>query len=452
MTAGMVIGLRPLADNSFFTHLATGRIILDSGSVPSTDPYTFTAPGEPWLVQSWLASVLYALVERLAGADGLRLLMGATAALLAGLGWRLTRPAQSLLPRLLLGVVFVAVGAGLWTERPLMIGLIALAFVVLAGEGALAPMWLVPVGWLWVNAHGSFPLGLAYLAVLTIGTRLDRGSATVEWRALRWLSAGVLLGAVSPLGPAVLTFPVELLQRQDVLRNVIEWRAPTFDSLSQRVFLLQLVLVMVALSRRPSYRHALIAGVFTAAALLGSRNLAVASVVFLPILASAAPEWGTLRTAQRSRVGTIMASGGLLLAALFAAERFQQRDFELRGYPIDLLAHLDEQGIDLAETRMATRDIVGNALELIYGPRRVVFYDDRFDMFPAEVSTAHLALVNGGPSMRGELDRYRIALVAWERTSATAQRLIVDPEWRVLYTDDSWILACLRGSAQKTSC
>ena len=30
--------LRPISDNSFFTHVATGRIILDSG-IPTTDPY-----------------------------------------------------------------------------------------------------------------------------------------------------------------------------------------------------------------------------------------------------------------------------------------------------------------------------------------------------------------------------------------------------------------------------
>ena len=64
--AGAAIGLRSLADNSFLTHLATGRLILDSGSVPSHDPYTFTAAGEPWTVQSWLASLLYAVAEDVA--------------------------------------------------------------------------------------------------------------------------------------------------------------------------------------------------------------------------------------------------------------------------------------------------------------------------------------------------------------------------------------------------
>lgn len=445
VTAGWVIGLRPLADNSFFTHLATGRIILDTGSVPSSDPYTFTARGASWLVQSWLASVLYASAERLGGATGLRLLMGATAAALAALGWRLARPAESVVVRLAIGAVFVAVGAQLWAERPLMLGLLALACVVLAADGGLDPRWLVPIGWVWVNVHGSFPLGIVYVVVVAVGARLDGRRPDRELRVLAWLVVGVLSGAVGPLGPAVLLFPFELLQRQEILRNVIEWRAPTFDSFSQRMFLLQLGLASLALVRRPSYRDGLVAAVFGAIALLGARNLPVASLVLLPVLASAAPTWGTLRSRARSPFASVLATLGVAAALLFGAVRLGQRDFELRGYPIDALAYLQAHRVDLTEHRMASKDVVGNVMELLDGPRGEVFYDDRFDMFPDAVSQAHLSLVQDGPTLRSDLARYDVELVVWERSSATGQRLIVDPAWRVLYTDESWLVVCRRG-------
>lgn len=446
VSAGWVIGLRPLADNSFFTHLATGRMILDAGSVPSTDPYTFTANGSDWLVQSWLASVLYASVERLGGAVGLRVLMGVVAALLTALAWRLTRPAAAIVPRLVIGVVFVVTGAELWSERPLMLGLVALACVMLAAEGALDARWLIPIGWAWVNVHGSFPLGLVYLAVLAAGTRLDGGAPAVELRALGWLTGGVLLGAVSPLGPAVLTFPFELLQRQDVLRNVIEWQAPSFDSLSQRTFLVSLALVVVALVRRPSYRAGLVVATFTAAALLGARNLTLTSLVFMPILAGAVPRWGSLRSDVRTPIAAALALVALSAGALFATVRLDQRDFELRGYPVDAVAFLLEQDIDLEAHHLAAQDVVGNFLELVEGPGRRVFYDDRFDMFPSEVSEAHLALASAGPTVRTDLERYDVELVLWDRVSATGQRLLVDPAWRVLFTDEHWVLACERGA------
>ncbi len=59
---GLSIGIDQISDNSFFTHLATGRLILSSG-IPHHDVYSFTAAGDPWVVQSWLASVLYGWID-----------------------------------------------------------------------------------------------------------------------------------------------------------------------------------------------------------------------------------------------------------------------------------------------------------------------------------------------------------------------------------------------------
>ncbi len=68
---GLSIGIDQLSDNSFFTHLATGRLILAHG-IPRHDVYSFTAAGEPWVVQSWLASLLYGWVDSWFGVVGLR--------------------------------------------------------------------------------------------------------------------------------------------------------------------------------------------------------------------------------------------------------------------------------------------------------------------------------------------------------------------------------------------
>ena len=444
VAAGLTIGLRPLADNSFFTHLSTGRLILEHGSVPSQDPYTFTAAGEPWVVQSWLASWLYATVEAVFGITGLRLLMGAVAALLAGLMWRLAAPAEALVIRLCIAGLAVAVGGELWAERPFMLGLVAMALAALCAEGRLDPRWLLPVGWIWANVHGSFPLGLAYLAVVALGRRMDGGSPLLELRALRWLAAGLVTGAASPVGPRLLTFPVELLRRQDLLSHVIEWRAPTFDSFSQRAFVVQLTLAILLLVRRPSYRAGLVVTVFGAAALLGARNLSVASLVFIPAMASSAPLLGTLRSAQRSRLAPHLGVVGLAVLVLLGTARLGQRDFELRGYPVDALAHLEALGVDTTIQRLATQDIVGNFQELVYGAQGRVFYDDRFDMFPDEVSAAHLALIDVTPDVRARLDEHAIDLVLWSRTGAITQRLVADPDWRVLYLDERAVVLCRR--------
>src|SRR5713226_2757624 len=64
--AGLVAGLRPIHDNSFLTHLATGRLLLH-GTFPRHDPYSFTAHGTSWIVESWLPSLGYAAIEKVLG-------------------------------------------------------------------------------------------------------------------------------------------------------------------------------------------------------------------------------------------------------------------------------------------------------------------------------------------------------------------------------------------------
>src|SRR5829696_8574637 len=108
------IGTSELHDNSFFTHFATGRLILDDGigrlwgGMP--DPYTFTSGGRNWVVQSWFASVLYAGSDDLAGAAGVRLLTAITCAALGIVMWHLTRAASSLIPRVALVGAALTIG------------------------------------------------------------------------------------------------------------------------------------------------------------------------------------------------------------------------------------------------------------------------------------------------------------------------------------------------------
>ncbi len=440
------IGLQPFSDNSFMTHLATGRLIVDLGHIPGADPYTFTAQGHDWVVQSWLVSLLLGGADRLGGEGAVRVLVALMTVAVFAVVWRLLRPAQGLLVKVGIASLAIGVGAMEWSERPLLVGLIAIGLVVLAGEGELDPRWLLPVGWIWVNSHGSFPIGLVYLVVVALGRRLDHLDASVELRAVRWLLGGILLAAVNPLGPKLLLFPAQLLQHQDVLRRVVEWQAPAFTEFGQRVFLLQVALAIVAVARRPRYRNALVVAVFVVAALLGARNVAVASIVLVPILAEAWPTIGSLKAGVRDGVARILAAAGVVMVVLVSVSLLQQGAYALDGYPTRSLRQIDTWEIDLEDVRLASIDRVGNLLELRDGPGRRVFFDDRFDMFPATVTKDALALNAGSPRSQAVLERYGIDLVLWPRTGALTSILAATGEWRSLYDgDQDWVLFCRVG-------
>jgi hypothetical protein len=441
------LGVRPLSDNSFFTHLATGRLILDTHAIPTVDPYSFTAAGQSWVVQSWLASLLYGVLDAWVGPMGLRVLTGVLAGVVGGLTWRLTRPAGSLIPRVGITAVVIAIGGVMWSPRPLLIGLVLLGLTLLAAEGGLDPRWLVLVFWIWVNTHGSFPLGLVALALLAWGRKLDHQDPSVEWRALKWAALGTVLGGINPLGPKVLVFPVELLGKSDVLQNITEWQSPNFNSTWSRLFLLQVVVAVLALARRPSWRAALPTVVFVAAALLGSRNIAVCTLVLVPVMARSLRGLGTLTGRDRSPVFGVALVAVLVGGAALLVSNLAQPDYDLSTYPVDAVAWLDQHGaIATPAARVATSDTTGNYLELLYGERAHAFIDDRVDMYPKDVVQDFVTLLHGQPGWREVLDQRQVDIVLWEIDEPLPQILRASDDWRTVFQDGHAVVACRRGT------
>lgn len=447
---GLSIGLDAISDNSFFTHLATGRLILDGDGIPRSDPYSFTAAGEPWVVQSWLASLVYGWLDSWWGLQAVGLLMGLTTALLAGLVWTLTRPATSLAGRILITGLVLGVGTSVWAPRPLLVGLVLFAVTLLVAEGRLPAWVLLPAMWVWVNSHGSFPLALVALACLALGRRLDGDPSTgPELRGLAWAAGGVVLGMVNPLGPVLVFFPVRLLQRQEVLSQIIEWQSPSFSSGWTRLFLAQVLLAVVLLVRRPSYRAAVPMVVFVAAALLGARNVALASIVLVPGMARGLTDLGTI-TGREERGERVVLAGLVVVAVIAGALVVRSADepaLDLRTYPVDALAFVSQAGWLDSDARMASQETVGNYLELVRGTDARAFVDDRVDMYPEEVVEDFLVLLRGRPGWRDVLGEHQVDVVLWEANQPLTSLLADDPSWRIPYADGTWIVACRRDSA-----
>jgi hypothetical protein len=316
-----------------------------------------------------------------------------------------------------------------------------MATILLASERAVPPWLLVPVFWVWVNSHGSFPLGLVLIALLWAGTRLDGQDASREQRLGLYALAGTLSGVLSPLGLEALTFPVQLLGRSDVLENVVEWKSPSFTDLWTRVFLVQLALGVLALVRKPSYRAALPLIAFTAAGLVASRNLSTASLVLLPGTAYGLAGIGHL-TGREIRglvpgVGTAFLG---LVSALFVVQGMRGEAWNFDLYPVSALAVASEEGLLEPPQHVAMPDFAGNLRIGIFGTDANVFLDDRFDLYPVAVMDDYRELADGGPGWGDVLDRYDIDTVIWGRDEPIASLLSASPAWRTAFQDDGWVL------------
>jgi hypothetical protein len=442
--AGFVAAAGPLSDNSFLTHLATGRLILDSGQVPATDPYSSLSAGQPWTVQSWLPSVLYALLERTAGLGAIRVFNGALGACIAVGLWRLTRPARLVVPRLALAVVPVVIGYHLWSPRPLLVALATLVAVLHVVQLGWPVRWLVPIMWIWVNSHGSWPLAIALLLAVTVGQWADdRTTWPTSLPALGWASLGSLLGAVGPVGPAVLTFPLAAVARREAFAGVVEWQAPAFRSFAEWAFLALLPMLVLAARRGAGFQLLLPACGFMIVGMTAVRNLSAASLVIVAMSAPAMADLfgsddGSTQTGVSRIVGRAMAAAlGIITVVVLLRPAMP-----LDPYPVDEIDLLEDRGLlsDPA-TVFVHREAVGNYLTLRFGDRANVFMDDRFDFHPIDLVADHLDLLEGG-EYRQILDRRRADLVLWESDRPLSQWLVEAPEWQVVTADDDWTIAC----------
>jgi len=47
-------------DGDVSWHIATGEWILNHRTIPTADPFSYTAAGQPWVVTEWLADAIFA--------------------------------------------------------------------------------------------------------------------------------------------------------------------------------------------------------------------------------------------------------------------------------------------------------------------------------------------------------------------------------------------------------
>lgn len=447
--AGWAIGITKLGDNSFFWHLRTGRLILERG-IPHTDPYSFTAHGSAWVAQSWLAALWYGILDRAGGGAAIRLFGAALGATLAVLSFRLAlRIVRDRARALALGTAAFGCTAVMWSPRPLLIAV--LLFLVLVWIVECPDTWVgrheiaaMPVlMWLWANVHGTFELGLVYVALHLAGRWAD---GDVPWRGReRRLLVGALIASaivfLNPYGPALVLFPVQLLSRGTVLRNVVEWRSPDFRTLQGAAFALWLVIALCALARtrhRVSRRDLIVAVPFVLLALWAQRNVALVGFATLPVVARALVPSPTARRTRHPEhprpFGYVIVAGVVALMTLLGTRTLQEPAFRTEGYPVEAMHVVERQG--LLGHRIATTDLWGGYVILKYWPRQPVFVDDRFDMYSVGFMSDYLKLLQSGEGWQQMLPRYGVDVVVWPREKPLAQVLAASPDWVRTYRDD----------------
>jgi hypothetical protein len=443
---GWVAGSARFADNSFFWHLRTGEWILDHGRVPTHDVFSFTAPGTKWIAQSWLAEVAYGALDRTVGAFGIRVFVGLVGVAIAVLSYRLAlRLCRARLRAAGITLVALVCVFSIWSERPLVLGLLCFVVLLWVVEVPTSfvgrhPLVAIPVVmWIWANVHGSFALGLAYLGLHLIGRWVD-GAPPFRPGRERTILVGAAIGFVAtfvnPYGVSLVLFPVHLLSRGEILSHVIEWQSPDFRSKWGIALAAWICLFVAAVARgrhRVSRRDLIVAVPMLLLALWALRNITIAPLVGLPVVARAfAVDEDTPERFSSTFVAGIVAVLVLVGVALGVGGA-SEPSFAFDSYPVRSLRYVEQHG--LLGSRMLTDDADAGYVILRDAPEQRVFLDDRYDMYPPGLIHDYFKVSDGLPGWDRVLDDRGVDVVLWSRRGALASELDHSEEWQRVHRD-----------------
>jgi tetratricopeptide (TPR) repeat protein len=298
----LLMAIEKVHNNDIWWHLQTGQWIIETGTIPVTDPFTFTTPGAAWTPHYWLSDVLFAAVFHVSGVGGLILFKALIVAAAFFIIYRLMiGQGVNLLAAVALVMLAVFIGHFRFLLRPhvFMFLLSAAFFGILSAGGNrrnLKLLWLLPLMLLWVNLHGSFFLGLVLTGclladkLLTTGyRRLLKKDADAKWPAFLMLVFALLGGItlLNPFGPNLIRWTITDFALKNITYafQVEEHMALTWGEHPLYWILMFATAASFPLAyRRARLFHLLVFAATSILAIRGVRFVALAAILQAPIL------------------------------------------------------------------------------------------------------------------------------------------------------------------------
>ena len=515
MLAGALMALRPVRSPDVWHHVKSGWLVAQQGPA-AHDVFSCTAQGKRWIQYEWLAQWVIYQVWTLGGVAGLIALRAAAMAVVA---WLLLRACEGTghagpAPSLANGCVS---NVGPAPSSALHAMMVALALLALAGRLFTRPelfTWGIFAAWLcagemlrirnprpanrnrvwlilafpalmalWVNLHGAWPAGLAWLGLVCAGETVrwlfarrkaaanDGAQEEVilcpHFPAALWAAMGLALAATlaNPYGGRIWEVPFALTRTPEVARSIAEWKPVVAwqgrllvdwaHLLDPRHFgawiFLAVALVRV---RRLSLTDWLVLGFFGVLSLTARRHIALAMLATAPIIARhlaamfCAVSENLERRSPRLRASVVSPRlRPCLLALLICAVtvwvsfgwKFQRAGVGLatKTYPIGAAEFLRANRLD---GNLFNSYMFGNYLLYARYPQNRVFIDGRVDMYGGEVVRLYDQVREASDGWREALARYDAQIAVLDTTRTTERGLLLAmheaPDWALVWWDD----------------
>jgi hypothetical protein len=456
-----LLTLHPIADPDFWWHLRTGQLISQTQAIPTTDPFSFTNSGKPWIAHEWLSELLIYGLYRL-GSYGLLIFVFSLVITGAFLLAYLRSPQESR-PyiagfTLLLGAIATA---PTWGARPQMLSLfITSLFLYLLDRYRkedklkyIIPLPLITL--VWVNLHAGYFLGLAIVAIYIAGGLIDLLMAELQkkespgaptLKSILTLSTvlgvSILATFANPNGLHILLYPFQTLTSQAMQQFIQEWFSPDFHQLEWQPlawFILALIGAGMLAKKPISPTKILLTLFFGYAALHSMRHVPLFAIAAIPILAE---QIGSLVRIQSevkspSRLQKRIVPILLVCIVLVVGLRFVQ---VVQGQSKSEAGTFPKAAVDWITENQPEGNLFnsygwgGYIIWRLY-PQYPVYIDGRADVYGDKFIYVYSDVYRARPGWEQALDTQVVRLVLVEPESGLASALRQTSGWKIVYED-----------------
>jgi hypothetical protein len=442
-----------ILDPDVWWHLKVGQTILATHHWPTTDAYSFTAHGQPWIAEEWLGEVLAGWSVKIGGLQGLDLLFLLVGVAIVVALYALVTMRSNSKAGFVAAVLVWPLALLSFTLRPQMLAYLFLILTLIVLElfrgGKRRAIWFLPVIFLaWVNTHGTWIIGLGIVVVYWLCGLVDFRIGAIE--AKRWsvkereqIALGFLLSliaiTITPYGTEPAAFPFRFAFSLRLVQDtILEWQQMSFGIAAGKIFLslvLGFFLLQMAFDLKWRAEEIVLFVVGTVMACLHIRFVMLFVPFCAPLLGRFFARWIDYDRSIDKYVlnGILMASAVAAMVHYFPSRSYLENRVAQES-PVKAVEYLRQHP---RTGPMFDSYGFGGYLIWALGPEQKVFIDGRAELYEwSGVLNDYMELASLEPAGLDVLRRYQIRSCLLRRGEALSTVLAAMPEWNEVYSDD----------------
>jgi hypothetical protein len=447
-------------DPDMWWHIKVGQDILRTGHWPTTDIYSWTAAGTPWIAYEWLGELPLALVHRLGGRFGGVValdffLIALSSIIMLAVYWLSSERAGNSKAGFISALLLASLAFGNFSLRPQMFGFLFLVLTLLVMEkfrqGLNWVLWtLPPIFLLWVNVHGSFIIGIGVMVLYLLSGlfSFEKGSVkAIAWtRSQRIKLETALLFCIAvlpitPYGTQLAVYPFDMAFSQPInVANISEWRPMPFEMLGGKMFLGFIVIFfLLQIFFRFTWRLEELCLALGGAimACIHVRFVLLFVPFFAPVFAASLARWiPAYRRSKDQYIANAVIMAGVLIAMIHYFPTRADLDQKVaKTFPVGALEYM--------RTHDVSRRVMngyGYGGYMIFAGEKT-FIDGRGDLYERSgVLGDYVHFANLKPGALQVLRNYGVESCVLDRGDALVTALLASPAWRQIYSDNTSVV------------